>query len=97
MPFAKGRSGNPGGRPKGSAEVRALARAMTGRAFEEIERMAFTGSDDRVKLEAIKIILDRGYGKAPQPMDGDGEGRPIEFTRIERVIINPRDLRDANF
>ena len=79
MPFAKGQSGNPGGRPKGSAEVRELARAMTSRAFEEIERMAFTGADDRIRLDAIKIILERGWGKPAQPIDGDGEGGPVQI------------------
>ena len=36
MPFEKGQSGNPGGRPKVIAEVKELARAHTGEAIETL-------------------------------------------------------------
>ena len=36
MPFKKGQSGNPGGRPKVIAEVKELARAHTGEAIETL-------------------------------------------------------------
>lgn len=84
MTFQPGRSGNPGGRPKGSAEVRELAQRLTARSFEELERMAFTSDDDRVRLDAIKIILDRGYGRPAQAITGsegdDGEPRHLFVT-----------------
>ena len=35
-PFQKGKSGNPGGRPKVVAEVKELARAHTGKAVETL-------------------------------------------------------------
>ena len=35
-PFQKGRSGNPGGRPKVVAEVKELARKHTGKAIETL-------------------------------------------------------------
>ena len=78
MTFQPGKSGNPGGRPKGSAEVRELAQRLTARSFEELERMAFTSDDDRVRLDAIRIILDRGYGRPAQAITGgeDDGGEP---------------------
>ena len=78
MTFQPGKSGNPGGRPKGSAEVRDLAQRLTARSFEELERMAFTSDDDRVRLDAIRIILDRGYGRPAQAITGgeDDDGGP---------------------
>jgi hypothetical protein len=36
MPFAKGKSGNPGGRPKVVGEVQGLAREYTSRAVETL-------------------------------------------------------------
>ena len=36
MPFEKGQSGNPGGRPKVVAQVKELARAHTGEAIETL-------------------------------------------------------------
>ena len=75
--FVKGQSGNPSGRPKADVNIRDLARTMTGRAFEELERIAFEGGKDTDRLKALEMILERGWGKAPQPLDGDGQGGPL--------------------
>ena len=77
MAFAKGVSGNPGGRPKAVVEVRHLARDLTAKAFAELERIAFTSPDDRARLAAVGMILDRAWGKPTQPVDGNGEGGPV--------------------
>jgi hypothetical protein len=36
MPFQKGQSGNPGGRPKGFAEIKALAREHEPKAIQKL-------------------------------------------------------------
>jgi len=78
MPFQKGQSGNPGGRPKENDEVKRLARKHTKTA---IERLAFWLKSDNAKasVSAAAVLLDRAWGKAVQPVSGDAGGPPITF------------------
>ncbi|WP_457797619.1 hypothetical protein [Methylocystis sp. S23] len=48
-------------------------------AINELARLAREAESDAAKIAAIKELLDRGYGKAPQPIDGDGKGGPIQI------------------
>lgn len=79
MPFVKGQSGNPGGRPKAIAEVRALAQEQGAMAIERLARIA-RGKDPKAAVAACRELLDRGFGKSTQPIDGDGEGGPVRMT-----------------
>lgn len=65
-PFEPGKSGNPGGRPKGIA---AKAREHTDRAVEVLVE-GMEDDDRRVRIAAAKELLDRGYGK-PLAMTAD--------------------------
>lgn len=62
IPFPKGVSGNPGGRPKGIA---ALARQHTDSALQVLVN-GLTSNDERVQVAAAKELLDRGWGKSVQ-------------------------------
>ena len=73
MPFKKGQSGNPGGRPKVIAEVKELAREHTGAAIETlVSIMTNPKSAPAARVSAANSLLDRGYGKPPQHITGEG-------------------------
>jgi hypothetical protein len=59
-PFERGRSGNPGGRPKAVVDVQALAREHTTAA---IQTLVAALKDPRHKVAAATALLDRGWGK----------------------------------
>jgi hypothetical protein len=73
MPFEKGQSGNPGGRPKVVAEIKELARAHTGEAIETlVSIMTNPKSAPAARVSAANALLDRGFGKPAQHITGDG-------------------------
>lgn len=76
MPFVKGVSPNPGGRPKGMQEVRELARIHSKKAIMTLVKM-LESEQDRVKVQAAEALLDRGFGKPTQPVAGDDTMPPI--------------------
>lgn len=87
MAFQKGKSGNPGGRPKAAISVRDLARQHTTDAIKTLVK-ALAAKNESVRVSAAQALLDRGWGKAPQPLDGDGEGGAINLiTRVELVAL----------
>ncbi len=73
-PFKKGQSGNPGGRPKAIAEVRALAREQTDKAVKTlISIMDNSKAADAARAAAANSLLDRGWGRPAQVVSGDPE------------------------
>jgi Family of unknown function (DUF5681) len=71
--FKKGVSGNPGGRPKTIGEVQELARQHTPLAIQTLASIAAGGKNETARVAAADKLLERGWGKAAQPI-GDGEG-----------------------
>lgn len=80
MPFVKGKSGNPGGRPKALAEWRKSDEAQRLRdlSYDALEQ-AVTAEDIEWKdrIHAAGILLDRTEGKAIQAITGD-DGGPLK-------------------
>lgn len=70
-PFPPGKSGNPGGRPKGWAEFEAKCREHSDEAIDVLINLLRTG-EERTQLEAAKTVLDRAWGKAKQQIEHKG-------------------------
>lgn len=68
-----------GGRKKGTPnkvtkEIKELAQLHAAAAIKELARLMIEAESETARVSAIKEILDRGYGKAPQAITGgDGE------------------------
>ncbi len=85
MPFQPGQSGNPGGRPKENAEIKALARTYGRTALEKMAAL-LESDDEKVRLAAAQALLDRGFGKPTQPHGGDEELPPIQVDGRIRLV-----------
>jgi hypothetical protein len=70
MPFVKGHSGNPGGKPKLEAGVRELARKYTRKAINTlIGILDDPKANAAARSFAANSLLDRGYGKPTQHIE----------------------------
>lgn len=71
-------------------EIRSLARSHTRTALRVL--VGIMRSDDATpaaRLSAANAILDRGWGKAAQPIEGGADGALELVHRVERVIVHP--------
>lgn len=92
-PFKAGESGNPGGRPKRTAEELDLIAACKEKAPEALAVIAgimTKGENERNRLAAANAIIERGYGKPVQPVEASGpNGGPIEtVTTVALVALD---------
>jgi len=94
--FLKGKPPGPG-RKKGvpnkvTREIQELAQQYGPEAIEALQEMAFDPKrDDSVRLKAIGMLLDRGYGKPKEFKDLD-----VNVNRHESIIEEIYDeIEDA--
>lgn len=83
--FAKGVSGNPGGRPRGVSLRDVLLRRITEKDAEQIVD-AMVVAAKRGDVKAFVALIDRTDGKVPQTVTGgtddDGNEKPIPLKLI---------------
>ena len=64
-------SGRKKGTPnKVTAEIKEIARQYGPEAIAELARLATKAESEAARVAAIKELLDRGYGRAVQPIQG---------------------------
>lgn len=87
MPFKKGQSGNPGGRPKEVSEVRELAKEHGSAAIERLVQL-MSSDNERTAVAACEAILNRGYGKPAQSVTlaGEEDGPPVQLEGVVRFV-----------
>lgn len=88
MPFQKGKSGNPSGRPKVDFEVREAARLHGSAAITKLIEI-MEGEDRRLALAAAQAILDRGYGKPVQGVEMTGADGADLLAGITVTFVSP--------
>jgi hypothetical protein len=91
--FKPGQSGNPGGRPKGFAEVAELARSHAPAAITAlVDIVSSAESPPAARVGAANALLDRGFGKPSSAVaiGGDPDGEPIKVQDL-----TPEDRAEA--
>ena len=86
--FAKGHSGNAGGRPRDEHKVAELARSYTTEAIQTLVALMRTAKDERVRGTAAQALLDRGWGKAKVEVVTEGKQDYIAALRAVNERLN---------
>ena len=77
---------------KSLVEIRSLARSHTRTAVcVLVGIMRCKDATPAARVSAANAILDRGWGKATQPLESSGGGVLELIHRIERVIVRPEN------
>lgn len=76
---------SPGGKTQSQRDIFVLCREKTPAAIERVLWLMTHAKDQRVQLDAAKVILDRGLGKVPAVVRIEGEGK--ERTPLEEALL----------
>ncbi len=83
-PFAKGQSGNPGGRPRIPEELKSRAQAYSVEALDTLHAlMRDPEQSGSVRVSAAVAIMDRGYGKSTVTVDMQPKRTIADYTTDE--------------
>ena len=99
MPFEKGRSGNPKGRPKQTAEQKSqkeqFQRLLKSSTVEALQSIIQIASDryNKDRFNACKYIIDKAYGaNTAFLLDGTEDTSPIVIK-----VVSPRTEDDKDW
>ena len=96
MPFEKGKSGNPGGRPKVVGEVQALAREYSEEAISALrDIIRDKKAPPAARCVAANSILDRGYGRPSQTINQGLVDKPVDQMTDAELMARLRALKDC--
>jgi len=83
--------------PKMLTSIRSLARSHTRAALSVLVKvMRSEDSTPAARVSAANAILDRGWGKATQPVGSSEDGTIELIHRIERTIVHPKIAHPEN-
>ena len=83
--------------PKTLTEIRSLARSHTRTAIAVLVGiMRSKDATTAARVSAANAILDRGWGKAAQPLENGSDDALKLIHRIERIIVHPEDRERDN-
>jgi len=97
MPWTKGQSGNPGGRPRELAGIQKLARENAPLAIQTLVEVATNGKSESARVSAATALLDRGFGKPAQFSTADPASfrKATDLTDDELLAIIDGSARAA--
>ena len=73
------------------SQIRSMARSHTRAAINVlVDVMRARDATAAARVSAANAILDRGWGKATQPLESSDDGAIELIHRIERVIVHPK-------
>lgn len=81
MPWKKGESGNPSGLSKAHFEFAAKCRAAGPKCLKVLVE-ALSDADGRIRVQAARELLDRGYGRPLQTVDQTVHTTPVEVANF---------------
>jgi hypothetical protein len=86
MPWVKGESGNPGGRPKELEGIQKLARENAPLAIQTLVEVATKGKSESARVTAANALLDRGFGK-PKQFVSDNRDPPVRAADLTDDVL----------
>jgi hypothetical protein len=85
--FKKGATANPGGRPKGHAHVRELARQHTEESISALVAVVNDSENAMARVRAADILLCRGWGNPEQVVENRTSLAEVIETAKRRTAV----------